>query len=258
MSPWVGFTEESTAGIPAGLLQGLALASHKERKGDVSVTQLIAPPQLTALAARHDYVSDADEQLWAIFGKALHNVFAQGSGDGEHSEETLTIDQAGVIVEGTPDLWDDSMLTDLKSTSVFSAKDGLPKADWISQVNLYAHLLRRTRIWGGNNSAKAQAVVLFRDWRKGEAQKYPWYPPKRMMVYPIPLWPAAQAEAYLAERLELWLAAREMSDTVLAEEIPCTDEETWQERRCQTYCPAAPWCCQWARRNDAPDPTASW
>jgi len=256
MSPWTGFTPESALGIPQGLLRGMELMSAKEKKADVSVTRLIAPIQSTILAERHPYLTDADEQLWAIFGKALHEIMAQGAGDGDHVEETIVAEIDGVSIEGTPDLWDHDCLTDFKTTSVYSASQRQPvKDEWVQQVNLYAHLLR-TQGWEGT---RAQAVVLYRDWRPSEAKQKPWYPEKRLMVYPVPLWDPAQVERFLTAKLDLWKTARIMSDEVLADEVPCTDEETWNERRCQSYCPGAPHCHQWARRNaDAQDPTAGW
>ncbi len=242
--PWIGFTPESIEGLPTGIVKALSILEKKEKKADVSVTTLITPPQVAHLRLRHDYLSDADEMLWAMFGKALHHVAEQGMGEDERGEETLYLDVEGTKVEGTPDLWSGEELLDLKSTSVWSAKydPGGVKHEWVEQLNIYAHLLRKN----DQPITSAKVVVIYRDWRAVELKRYPdWYPHKRLTVKPVPLWDDKDTEAFLRERVLMWQASEKLSDEDLARHYPCSDEDTWQGRRCAKYCPGAAHCHQY-------------
>jgi len=241
MSPWIGFRPGSADHLPEGLQRGLAILARKERKGDVSVSELVDPVQISILRRRYDYQSEPEEMIWALLGKAVHLVIEKGMGKNELGEETLTTSLDGVTVEGTPDLWDETTVTDFKTTSVWSAMDQAgPKPEWKTQLNLYAVLLREH----GFPIESGQVIVLYRDWRPREQQKYAWYPRQRLVVMPVTLLTAKAGRADLLERVERWKMARERTDDGLAEDFPCTEEEPWGGGRCESYCPARMVCRQ--------------
>jgi hypothetical protein len=183
-----------------------------------------------------------------------------------------------VRLGGTADHYDSghATLTNYKTSTVYKAKmlhDRGPESlsDWVAAENCYAYMFRRY----GFEVSRVQICLLLKDWsareleqaagrfhcsrcdknhlrRSGPGQEHAafedpsradWYPPTQVYVRELPLWPQASAEAYIRERLAYHLAAELAADGRLP---PCTDEETWQGRRCERWCEVAGLC--WQRR----------
>lgn len=244
--PWVGFNPGSTDHLPAGLVRGLSLLTSKQRRGEVSVTELVAPTQIATLRRRHDYTEAPDEMIWAIFGKAVHEICARGMGKDELGEEEVVAEVGGVKVSGTPDLWDATTLYDYKTCSVYKVRDGaVVDEEWRRQLGAYRLLLHEN----GFKIEKAQVVALFRDYRPYESKKYPWYPPSRIWVADVILPSLEETRKWMEERLERWEWAQKMGDRELSVMLSCTPEETWETKRCQSYCPVSENCYQWGKTN---------
>ena len=129
------------------------------------------------------------------------------------------------------------ILTDWKMTSVWAVMNG-GKEEWESQLNVYAHLLRRH----GHGVGRLRVVAILRDWRTGESKRTKNYPPLPIVTREIPLWEPAKALAFIEERVRLHAEAK----GALAD---CSDEERWKRGgkylRCESYCAAAKFCDQW-------------
>lgn len=188
----------------------------------ISVTQLISPPQIIELQRRHwdEIEEDASDRLWAMYGTMAHEILRRADMADALTEETMHMDIGGWKLQGTLDraiLLPDETLQDYKMTSVWAVKDGEPKADWISQLNLYAHLLRAH----GFNPAKLQIVAMLRDWSRAAMLRTADYPKAQVVIVEVPLWTADDTHDFIIQALHGHELARE--GTVRQ----CTDDERW-------------------------------
>jgi hypothetical protein len=201
-----------------------AVSQKREpRPGQISVTELINPPQMRALMLRHwaELTEDAAERIWATMGQLMHKLLEEhGRDSAEHLiEQTLSTEVSGLTVTGTFDLYRrDGVLTDYKFVSVWTTIDGV-KREWEQQLNLYAELLRRH----GHPVKRLQIVAIYRDWSKMRAQDSS-YPQSQVSVLEVPLWPAEDAAGFLAERVRLHQQAEE------GRFVECSAEERWERR----------------------------
>src|ERR1700744_974652 len=125
-------------GLPEPLVRAVALDDYSKGDADFSVTELIKPPRIAALEQLYKGVleEDASDRLWALMGKAGHEVLRRSSKDGI-VEETVTVEFQGVKIKGQMDyavvmkaLWD------YKFVSLWAIKDGV-KPEWDQQLNIY-------------------------------------------------------------------------------------------------------------------------
>lgn len=185
---------------------------------EVSVTQLIRPPQMIWLEQQHagELVEDAADRIWATYGTLMHLALERAGYTNALVEEQLTVEVDGWTVSGTPDLYEENgVLTDFKFVSVWTVADGI-KDDWKTQLNLYAHLLRRH----GFGVQKAQIVAMYRDWSKTRALEH-GYPKQQAGIFEVELWPDADAHEVLASLVNQYAMA------TVGHPRPCTDEERW-------------------------------
>lgn len=214
--------------LPDAIVRAVAADDYTRGKAHISVTGLISPPRMSALRELHEdeLVEDAADRIWSLFGKVAHGILEVAGDDAKSLvEERLYAEERGWVVSGafdrlalladSDDTW---LLQDYKTCSVWSVILG-EKPEWERQANLYALLLRRHSF----PVAKAQIVAILRDWKKREAEQKPDYPQAPVVVLDIPLWPAAQQDAFLAERVRLHQQAREGGELPL-----CTAEERWE------------------------------
>lgn len=183
---------------------------------DFTVTGLIKPPRVQALETLHkaEIVEDVSDRLWALIGQIGHTILERAALD-NYAERRLTIQRLGCSISGQMDLWRMTHLLDYKFTSIWTVKDGV-KPEWEQQLNLYALICRENSIM----VSKAEIVAIFRDWSVGEARREKDYPQRQIQAFDIKLWEPARQEAFLLERLNLHLNARQ----VLPE---CSEDERW-------------------------------
>lgn len=209
--------------LPEPLVNAVS-QKREPRRGIISVTELISPPQMRALTLKHwtELTEDASDRIWATMGQLMHKLLEEhGRETGEHLiEHTLTSEVEGLTVTGTLDLYrsDGGVLTDYKFVSVWTTIDGV-KREWEQQLNLYAELLRRH----GHPVNRLEIVAIYRDWSKMRAQDSS-YPRSQVSVFDVPLWSEADAAKFLEERVRLHKQAEEGSF------IECTAEERWERR----------------------------
>jgi len=206
--------------LPEPLVSAVS-GSRRPARGQISVTELIKPPQMRALtlAHWHELSEDASDRIWAALGQLMHKLLEEhGRDSATHlAEHTLACDVDGVTVHGTFDLYQrDGVLIDYKFVSVWTTLDGVKK-EWEQQLNLYAELLRRH----GHPVRRLEIVAIYRDWSRARSAD-PGYPQAQARVLDVPLWGASEAAGYLAERVRLHRAAEEGAYGV------CTPEERWE------------------------------
>lgn len=267
--------------IPKALFRLLA-DERKVRLGKYSVTELIKPPQVLQLERRHasELLPDPLANVFKLIGKMAHGKIEQHAGSTELAEESIVVEESGVKVSGTPDLYEDGKLYDFKTCSTYAIADGV-KPEWEAQLNLYAHLYESigfpvTELW---------IVALLKDWRRAIAKRDPTYAQSDIATLKVALWPKEKRAAFLWDRVRQHEAAEQDPDNTLPN---CTDEERWaspqvfavmkkgrksavklhelesaaklhaeqvptayvqnrprQYRRCEDYCAASEFCQQW-------------
>lgn len=116
-------------GLPEPLVNAVS-QTREPRRGQISVTELIKPPQMRALTLRHwaELSEDASERIWATMGQLMHKLLEEhGRESSTHLiEHTLSSEVAGLTVTGTFDLYRlDGVLTDYKFVSVWTTIDGV-------------------------------------------------------------------------------------------------------------------------------------
>ena len=194
--------------------------------GEISVTQLIQPPQIRQLSRRHkDKIEeDVTDRLWTLLGSAVHKVLERS--EDKHAEDFQEVrvqkDFNGVVVSGQADLWEaPGSLYDYKFTSVW-AYIGEIKRDWVWQLNMLAYLYRDAGIPVNN----IYIMAIFRDWSKNRAKQGGDYPKVGAKVIPIPMMSTEEVEALFMERIKLHKEAETLPDEQLPE---CSAEDRWEK-----------------------------
>jgi hypothetical protein len=231
-----------------------ALTDDKYDKGgaDLSVTQIIDSPRISLMRQIHDddIEVDAIDQLWSVFGTAVHNIFEEYAEGEYEAEERLYLDTQGLTVSGAMDIQQvgkHQKIWDYKITSAFTLifgsqvkrDDGsvvyLGKKEWENQLNVYAHLRRKgyRKDDAGKDTIGAHTdglriIALLRDWQQSKAAMDPSYPQMPIALIRIPVWSPEEQERYFEERVAVHREAREVfaSDGILP---LCSDEERWQK-----------------------------
>jgi hypothetical protein len=264
---------------PPSIVAAIENDPYTKDGADFSVTELIKPPQIRRLWAKHeDEISvDVREEVWKLLGKGVHAALEQ-AGDGVGiKEQRLHAEYNGVTISGAIDLVDDGAVTDYKVTSVYSVQRGL-KEDWEKQLNLYAWLLRQNDI----EVTSLTIVTICRDWMRSRVGKYN-YPDSPVVVLKVPVWSDERQDRYIDERIRV-----HTQDSTL----PCSPEERWARGayqvtggkgrpktfdtiseatayinehdnpklriveaeakyiRCESWCEVAPFCPQWQHKGE--------
>lgn len=205
-----------------------------------SVTELVAPTQVTMLKRRHEVYVQPDEGIKSALGTLMHHAIEMGTPDNDtciRREHKMVKEIDGVQIGGTADLIDmttgATVGSDYKLTARYSVKkildqgvrDGSPDYFW--QANVYSWLLDGADHWA--------LVCVTRD--HDSRTKH-----KPIETIQVPLLPLEEVEAYIKHRVAELTAYQDVWDGGLP---LCTDEETWQGRRCAGYCEGAAFCFQY-------------
>lgn len=210
--------------LPQSIVQAIENDPYRGG-GQISVTQLIAPPYQRKLRLEHPLVEDVSDRIWSLVGQIGHGILERVP----VSDHVLKEQRLYMTVQGPREPWEISgqfdhlengVLSDFKFTSVWAAKDG-GKVEWEQQLNLLKLLCDKAYddTYDGRYEVNTtQIVAIFRDWQKSKAGEE-GYPDSQVAVLPIPLWTTEQAVDFLHERV----AAHQDPDPPV-----CSDEERWK------------------------------
>lgn len=220
-------------GLPKTIVNAIERDPYHMGDARISVTGLLKPPRISLLYKKYSDLIEKDvaDNIWALFGQAIHSILERG-GDEEHiPEERLFISCRGWRISGQVDLQKVSdtvvNIQDYKSTSAYAVMHDKP--EWVEQTNCYAHLVR---VCKGLTVQSLSIVAFVRDWNRHQAQANSDYPQSPCVVVPIPLWTPERAEAFIDERVRIHQDAQAGWD--MGDDPPqCTDEERWM--RTPTY-----------------------
>tara|TARA_S200002703_G_C3777934_1_gene239578 strand:- start:321 stop:1208 length:888 start_codon:yes stop_codon:yes gene_type:complete len=202
---------------------------YSKGKADISVTTLIDSPRVRILREKHheDRVVDVVDNIWALFGTAVHHVLESTKpSENVIVEERLFTKVDGWVLSGAIDHQKINgqtiEITDYKVTSVWSVIHG--KIDWERQLNVYAYLVQKNK---GKRVTKLSICAILRDWNRKEAQFKPDYPQAPVVIVDIPMWDEMDRIKYIHEKMEEHRDAQYNYD--LVGYLPaCLDEEMWK------------------------------
>jgi len=208
--------------LPAPIVAAVANDSYTKGDADISVTELLNPPQIVHLMRLHadELEEDASDRIWALLGQAVHSIIERASDQADTlSESTIYSEYRGWKVKGSVDhvTLSQGELCDFKVTTVWKVAGGSIPEDWIAQTNIYRRILEREK---GLQIGNIAVIALLRDWSKREAQRSQTgtYPQAQVVKLQIPLWSADRTDNFITQRV----AMHQMT-----EPLPCSDYDIW-------------------------------
>ena len=268
--------------LPRSIENAVRHDPYTRGNAHISVTGLIGPARKRAIEIKHadEITEDVAERIWALMGQITHGILKEAD-DEALTEERLFIERHGWRISGQFDRYvlEGELLQDYKLTSSYAIKEGV-KPEWIAQENLYALMLREH----GYKVSRLEVVAILRDWQKAKAKHDSLhYPQQPAVILEVDIWPEEQIETYITDRLlahgwaqhelpectaeERWErpaiyvitkkgnsratsvhpnleAAEEALAAMPSGTSYSITERPAEQRRCQDYCPALPFCEQ--------------
>lgn len=214
--------------LPDTFINVIQRPSYSRGNSEISVTEILSPPQLVLLRRRHadDIEIDAADQVWSLFGSAVHNILEHGKDEHHVVEERLFTTFESWRISGAIDLQtfqpDGSVvISDYKVTSAWAVQQ--EKTEWVDQLNMYAWLVERVK---GHPVVGLQIIGIVRDWNRREAASKEGYPQAPIVTIDIPLWNFETRERFVADRLALH---NEANFAAVSGSMPeCTAAEMWE------------------------------
>lgn len=210
--------------LPQAIVDFLSRKYYVPGESDFSVTGLLTPPQILQLKKRYDeyIIEDAMDQIWSVFGTAVHELFDKYENSGAETELRLYHTYYGVKVGGQVDHYHNGTITDYKVTSVWSIIYDSRKEEWAKQQNIYADIFRKN----GYPVNKLQICAILRDWSESKAQQDSSYPQTPVVILDLPLWETEQVESFVKGLVTEHTAAFKLDDDQLP---PCSAEDMWEK-----------------------------
>lgn len=205
--------------LPDAIVEAVRNDGYSRGGADLSITQLISPPQKVALEREYadQLVEDCSDRIWSLMGQSIHGILERANRKGV-AERRLYATVEGWKISGGMDLYDEGgILVDYKVTSAWSAKGGV-KDEWLAQLNSYAFILRQN----GHEVRGLRVIAILRDWSKLESSRSLDYPQCQVVSLPVEMWPAERAAEYVRTRVILHQQARLSLPS-------CTREERWEK-----------------------------
>jgi len=237
---------------------------------------------MVELKRRHhkEITEDFSDRIWSLFGQGIHAVLERAETNAI-TEARMSIERQGWVISGQLDHYDPTtgILCDYKTCSVNGIRNGA-RSEWKQQLNILATILREH----GHDVTGLRIVAILRDFSNSMAQRSQDYPECPVVTIDIPVWGQERAEEYIDERIRLHQAARDKLPECCAEDrwqtanvfalmkegrktaVKLFEDENEAETacktsgdkhhlvfrpgksiRCESYCPAAPFCEQYQR-----------
>jgi hypothetical protein len=215
--------------LPQTFVNVIQRPTYSRGNSEISVTEILSPPQLVQLRRRHaeDIEEDAADRVWSLFGSACHNILQHGKDDNHVVEERLFTTFEGWSISGQIDLQEIQpdgtvVISDYKVTSAWAVQQ--EKTEWVNQLNLYAWLVETTK---SIPVSGLKIVGIVRDWSRREAALKESYPQAPIVVLDIPLWDHDVREQFVRTRLNLH---NEANFAAVSGKMPeCTSDEMWEK-----------------------------
>lgn len=238
-------------GLPQPIVDAVAADDYSRGASDISVTQLLSPPRMSALIGAHydELEEDVSDRIWSLLGRGIH-VALERAEKVAIPEQRLFMRVGDFVISGAMDRIEviradggsGSKIQDYKTAFVKEMVYGV-KVEREQQLNIYRVLLAVN----GYPVEELEAIFFLRDWSKVQAfdaNKAPRlgdgpvsYPQVPVVVHKVALWDINDAYAFIAGRVAVHMAARDayaaaigtdpLSATTQSVLPECDDEERW-------------------------------
>ena len=211
--------------LPEAFVKSVSVERHN-KAGCYSATTLNKGTKEIILQERHweEFTTDAADNVWAIWGTAIHELFEKIQDDNFH-EEKFDIKVSQSHVTGTVDSYDmnNGIINDWKTASVYKVMMS-DFSDWHKQGMTYSWLLKQS----GLDVRRCRFIALLKDHSKTKAKIDKSYPQSPIFVYEFDVTPEdleLTEKRILAKVIEIEIAEKMPDDEIL----PCTAEERWAD-----------------------------
>ena len=207
--------------LPEAVVRAVANDSYTKGEADISVTELLSPPQLRRLRLQHyaELEEDVADRVPSLRGQAFHVILERAAAGNPDMmiEKNVYSEYAGWKIKGQVDhvLISSGELFDFKETTARKVKGGALPREWEQQTNIYRRMLQREK---GLQIGAVAVFAFLKDWSKRESRQSEDYPQKPVVRFDVPLWTDEQADAFIEERVRLHQ---------MAEPIACSEEDVW-------------------------------
>ncbi len=211
--------------LPAAFVHAVSTERHNAPHC-YSATTLNKGAKEIVLTDRHydEITVDASEQIWAVWGTAVHALLESEKDDNFH-EERFKVAVGNSWVTGQVDSYDmeRGIINDWKTASVWKVQFA-DFADWRAQGLTYAWLLTKS----GLEVKKCRFVALLKDHSKTKAKHDASYPQSPVYVYEFDVTEKdlAETEARIIAKVTEIENAYKLGDDDIE---PCTLEERWAD-----------------------------
>ena len=211
--------------LPAAFVHAVSTERHNAPHC-YSATTLNKGAKEIVLTDRHydEITVDASEQIWAVWGTAVHALLESEKDDNFH-EERFKVAVGNSWVTGQVDSYDmeRGIINDWKTASVWKVQFA-DFADWRAQGLTYAWLLTKS----GLEVKKCRFVALLKDHSKTKAKHDASYPQSPVFVYEFDVTAEdlAATEARIISKVTEIENAYKLGDDDIE---PCTLEERWAD-----------------------------
>jgi hypothetical protein len=213
--------------LPEAIVAAIQNDSYTKGDADISVTELLLPPQLRALKLKYydELEEDVSDRIWSLLGQSVHAIIERATEGlaGVVAEMTLNSEYLGWKIKGQTDniVLTDGELLDFKVTSTWKVRGESPPLEWVQQTNIYRRLAKKEK---GIEISSIRVIAILRDWSKNESLRDQDYPQAQVKSFDIPVWSDSEADAFIEERIRLHQAAERNWPR---EPAPCSDYDIW-------------------------------
>ena len=209
--------------LPEAFVSAISNSRHNKEKC-LSATTLLKGTKEILLSDRHfdEIEIDASEEVWAVFGTAVHSILEHQKDDA-FKEEPFEVPVLDYKVTGKIDRYDmaHETIEDWKTASVWKVIYH-DFEDWRKQGLIYTWLLRQN----GLSVRHIRFVALLKDHSKSEAKKKADYPQEPVYIYEFD--PSEEEltniEAYIKGKVFEVSANADKDDDSIKE---CEPEQRW-------------------------------
>lgn len=211
--------------LPAAFVHAVSTERHNA-PGCYSATTLNKGAKEIVLTDRHydEIEIDAADNVWAVWGTAVHSIFENEKDDNFH-EESFKVAVGNSYVTGKVDSYDmtNGIIYDWKTASTWKIQFN-DFTNWHAQGMTYAWLLTKS----GLEVKKCRFVALLKDHSKSKAKHDASYPQSPAYIYEFAVTPEelAKAEARIVAKVKEIENAYKLGDDDIE---PCTADERWAD-----------------------------
>lgn len=212
--------------LPDPIVQAVQ-KNYKPTPNRYGVTSLLKGSTQTVLERRFndDITVDASENIWAVFGTAVHKILEQAECENMLKEYRIEVPAGDDVstISGVVDLYDlnTDTVIDYKTGSVWKVITN-DWEDYRKQIALYAWMLNQK----GYPCKRGQIVLFMKDHSKAKAKRERDYPELPVYVKNF-VFTSEELQQAHREALERILEIRCLMDTPTDLLPPCDPESRW-------------------------------